>query len=100
MSIRALLSAEQRNRLFAIPVERAEMARHYVLAPDDVVHAPSGLACMCGRLPRRKGILRSDARGRVRSCVRPVDAAIMTAGPDAIRNLVPHQFCALICAAR
>ncbi len=37
MSIRALLSAEQRNRLFAIPVERAEMARHYVLAPDDVV---------------------------------------------------------------
>ena len=37
MSIRALLSAEQRNRLFAIPVERAEMARHYVLAPDDLV---------------------------------------------------------------
>ena len=37
LSIRALLSAEQRNRLFAIPVERAEMARHYVLTPDDVV---------------------------------------------------------------
>jgi len=37
LSIRALLSAEQRNRLFAIPVERAEMARHYVLAPDDLV---------------------------------------------------------------
>ena len=37
MSIRALLSAEQRHRLFAIPAERAEMARHYVLAPDDLV---------------------------------------------------------------
>lgn len=37
MSIRALLSVEQRNRLFAIPVERAEMARHYVLASDDLV---------------------------------------------------------------
>jgi hypothetical protein len=47
---------------------------------------------MCGRLPRRKGILRFDARGRVRSCVRPVDAAIMTAGPDAIRSLVPINF--------
>ena len=37
LSIRALLSAEQRNCLFAIPVERAEMARHYFLAPDDLV---------------------------------------------------------------
>ena len=37
MSIRALLSAEQRNRLFAIPVDRAEMARHYVLGPDDLI---------------------------------------------------------------
>jgi TnpA family transposase len=37
LSIRAILSVEQRNRLFAIPVERAEMARHYVLAPDDLM---------------------------------------------------------------
>jgi TnpA family transposase len=37
LSIRALLSAEQRNRLFAIPLGRAEMARHYVLAADDLV---------------------------------------------------------------
>jgi TnpA family transposase len=37
LSIRALLSAEQRTRLFAIPVDRAEMARHYILAPDDLV---------------------------------------------------------------
>jgi hypothetical protein len=44
MSRRTLLSAEQRDRLFTIPVERAEMARHYVLgaetwrssAPNDV----------------------------------------------------------------
>lgn len=36
MSRRTLLSAEQRDRLFAIPVERAEMARHYVLGVDDL----------------------------------------------------------------
>src|SRR5450755_901072 len=36
MSRRTLLSAEQRDRLFAIPVERAEMARHYVLGADDL----------------------------------------------------------------
>lgn len=36
MSTRALLSIEQRDRLFAIPVERAEMARHYVLGAEDL----------------------------------------------------------------
>jgi TnpA family transposase len=36
MSSRTLLSAEQRDRLFTIPVERAEMARHYVLGADDL----------------------------------------------------------------
>ncbi len=36
MSHRALLPAEQRDRLFAIPVERAEMAQHYVLGADDL----------------------------------------------------------------
>ncbi len=36
MSTRALLSVEQRDRLFAIPVERAEMARHYVLGAEDL----------------------------------------------------------------
>lgn len=36
MSRRTLLSAEQRDRLFAIPVERAEMARHYLLGADDL----------------------------------------------------------------
>ena len=33
--------------------------------------------------------------GRVRSCVRPVDAACRAAGPDAIRGSAPNQFCAL-----
>ncbi len=36
MSTRALLSVEQRDRLFNIPVERAEMARHYVLGAEDL----------------------------------------------------------------
>ena len=31
MSRRTLLSAEARSRLFGIPTDRAEMARHYVL---------------------------------------------------------------------
>jgi len=39
LSVRALLSAEQRERLFAIPVDRAEMARHYVLGPQDLALA-------------------------------------------------------------
>ena len=51
LSIRALLSAEQRNRLFAIPVERAEMARNYVLALDDMV-----LIGATRRAPNRLGI--------------------------------------------
>src|SRR5690349_17736450 len=36
MSRRALLSGEQRLRLFAIPVDPAEMARHYVLSAADL----------------------------------------------------------------
>ncbi len=36
MSHRALLSSEQRARLFGIPVNQAEMARHYVLGPGDL----------------------------------------------------------------
>jgi hypothetical protein len=37
MSGRTLLSLEQRARLFAIPTTPAEMARHYVLSPDDLL---------------------------------------------------------------
>ena len=36
MSRRTLLSAEQRDRLFAVPTDPAEMARHYVLGADDL----------------------------------------------------------------
>lgn len=36
MSRRALLSPDQRSRLFGIPVEQAEMARHYVLSAEDL----------------------------------------------------------------
>ena len=36
MSRRTLLSAEQRARLFAVPTDRAEMARHYVLSADNL----------------------------------------------------------------
>ena len=32
MPRRNLLSSEQRNRLFAVPTDPAEMARHYVLS--------------------------------------------------------------------
>ena len=36
MSRRTLLSPEQRVRLFSIPVDQAEMARHYVLGAEDL----------------------------------------------------------------
>jgi TnpA family transposase len=36
MPRRSLLSNEQRTRLFAIPVDHAEMATHYVLSADDL----------------------------------------------------------------
>ncbi len=37
MPRRSLLSAEQRARLFDIPTTPAEMAKHYVLSPEDLV---------------------------------------------------------------
>jgi len=36
MSRRTLLSLEQRTRLFGIPTDAAEMAKHYVLSADDL----------------------------------------------------------------
>ena len=36
MSRRALLSAEQRDRLFAKPTDLAEIARHYILGGEDL----------------------------------------------------------------
>ncbi|MDB5370580.1 MAG: hypothetical protein JWP20_2138 [Roseomonas sp.] len=44
---------------------------------------------------RREGDVTLWRRGRVRSCVRPVGAALMAAGPDAIRGPAPDQFVAL-----
>jgi hypothetical protein len=37
MPRRSLLSNEQRTRLFAVPVDHAEMAKHYVVSADDLV---------------------------------------------------------------
>ena len=37
MARRNLLSSEQRIRLFSIPTDPAEMARHYALSSDDLV---------------------------------------------------------------
>ncbi len=36
MTRRTLLSAEQRTRLFGIPSEAAEMAKHYTLSAEDL----------------------------------------------------------------
>jgi hypothetical protein len=36
MPRRTLLSAEARSRLFGIPTERAQMARHYILDEADL----------------------------------------------------------------
>ncbi len=36
MPPRTLLSAEQRTRLFSIPIDTAEVTRHYVLDADDL----------------------------------------------------------------
>ena len=37
MSRRTLLSSEQRTRLFGVPTDAAEMAKHCVLSADDLV---------------------------------------------------------------
>lgn len=36
MSRRTLLTSEQRTRLFGIPTDSAEMAKHYVLSAEDL----------------------------------------------------------------
>ena len=36
MSRRSILSAEQRTRLFGIPTDPAEIAKHYVISPEDL----------------------------------------------------------------
>ena len=50
---------------------------------------------MCGRPPWRKGFLDVANGFAVRSCVRPVYAAPMAAGPDEVRVPVPYQVAGL-----
>lgn len=51
---------------------------------------------MCGRPPFGKGFGCSDELIGVRSCVRPVSAALKTVGPDEVRRSSPIQVIALI----
>jgi hypothetical protein len=53
---------------------------------------------MCGRRPRVKGFFGSQLAVGCKSCVRPVGAALMTAGPDVIRRSSPYQSPALMSA--
>ncbi len=48
-----------------------------------------GELAMCGRLPFGKGEFLSTQVGRVLPCVRPVGAARVAAGPNAMRGSVP-----------
>src|SRR3982751_6489373 len=66
-----------------------------LLGPDLAVPDHFTLSALCGRPLRRKGDLTLWRRGRVGSCVRPLDAALMTAGPDAVRDPAPNQSVAL-----
>jgi hypothetical protein len=50
---------------------------------------------MYGRPLRRKKKLTRWRLGRVQSCIRPVDAAQLTAGPDEVRGPAPHHRSAL-----
>jgi hypothetical protein len=46
---------------------------------------------MCGRHPRVKGFFGFLLAVGCKSCVRPVCAVLMTAGPDVIRRSGPYQ---------
>src|ERR1700730_9630470 len=50
---------------------------------------------MCGRHPRVKGFFGFLLAVGCKSCVRPVCAVLMTAGPDVIRRSGPYQNLAL-----
>lgn len=77
MSRRALLSPEQRIRLFGIPVDQAEMARHYVLSAEDLA-----LVRAKRRVSNRLGfavqlcVLRYPCRARSHGGAACVDALI------------------------
>ena len=61
MPHRALLSSEQRIRLFAIPVDPAELARHYVLGTEDRRPSYGQSGARVNRLGLRDPALRSPA---------------------------------------
>ena len=74
MPRRSLLSNEQRTRLFAVPVDHAEMAKHYVLSADDLVFVRTSgarsiglgslLSCASCGIPARAWELASFLRKR------------------------------------
>ena len=72
MSRRTLLSTEQRTRLFAIPADPAEMAKHYVLSAEDLA-----LVRTKRRTVNRLGfavqlcLLRHPGQGWVPASIRP-----------------------------
>ena len=68
MPARTLLSAEQRTRLFSIPTDTAEMARHYVLGADDLAIVRTKAAC--------------QQPPRIRRPALPPSASGARAGPD------------------
>ena len=76
-----------RGYLFRDPVERSIVAA-ILIAP------PRPLWVTCGRRPG-KNFLTCCSIGRVRSRVRPVDAARVAAGPNALRGSGPNRFHAL-----
>ena len=63
---------------------------------ENLSHRTAGpyIRVMCGRHPRVKGFWLLLAVG-CKSCVRPVCAALMTAGPDVIHRSGPYHEAAL-----
>ena len=86
------------NQVQASPLDGG-IARLYlrIRAPEPAVAEAVGPSAevMCGRPRGRKAILWFWHAGRVRSCVRPVCAVLVTAGPDEVRGPGPNQFSAL-----
>jgi hypothetical protein len=56
-------------------------------------HPRYPLPVMCGWPPSRKSFFDEARWKRLQSCVRPIDAVGMTAGPDGFRGSRPNQIC-------
>ena len=96
----AILKILEENSLF--PSLDPTLVQRIEIFPNVPIDVGLGLTLTLLPMPGKCRSIRRTARPRRPSPPppTPLDAAIMTAGPDAIRSLVPHQFCALICAAR